>query len=87
MNRIVRKLMPASELPEALRNQFADQEQVIVTVETVEEQAPAAIAPADWTPEDFRARVLAYKRQNASPLSVEEAVSRIRQLRDEWDDP
>lgn len=87
MNRIVRKLMPASELPEALRNEFSDEDQVIVTVETVESQAPLDMSSAQWTPEDFRERVLSYKRQNSRPLTVELAVSRIRQLRDEWDDP
>lgn len=87
MNRIVRKLMPASELPEALRNQFSDQDQVFVTVETLEDIKTVNRTPPAWSEEEFRQRIAKYKLENRHPVSEEEAVARIRQLRDEWDDP
>jgi len=77
MNKIVREHYPASLLPEDLRGQFADDAEVTVTIEEEQE-----------TPLD-REKLLALMeeaRRHAGNVTLEEAVRRVRELRDEWDD-
>lgn len=79
MNRIVTHHIPASELPEKLRGEIPVGAMVTVTVQ-----------------EDHPRRALSFKelRERAEqiksspgfrPVNPEEAVRRIRELRDEWD--
>jgi hypothetical protein len=76
MNRIVREHYPVSKLPEELREGLEPGASVTVTVE--EERKPFS---RDELLESFREA-----RKNARGVTVEEAVARIRELRDEWDD-
>lgn len=76
MNKIVLEHYPASKLPEELRGSIAPGASVTVTIEE-----EAAASPD-------REKLLALIRRaqrNAKPVSLEEAVQRVRELRDEWD--
>jgi hypothetical protein len=76
MNKIVIKHYPASKLPDDLREGIAPWVSVKVTVE-VETAARLSIEELVR-----RSREL----QKSSPgTTIEEAVARIRALRDEWD--
>lgn len=74
MNKIVREHYPASKLPKELRE--GNEEGAAVTVQ-VEHRKPLSREEVL----DFMSKVEArgYK------TSLEEAVSRVRELRDEWD--
>ena len=77
MNKIVLEHYPASKLPEELRKGFSTDAAVRITVEE-EPRKPLS-----------REQLLDLIRQaqaNAPGTTMEEAVARIRALRDEWDD-
>jgi hypothetical protein len=77
MNKIVREHYPASKLPAELRTGIAPGAAVRVTVEE-ETRKPLS-----------RAELLASlreAREHAPGVTVEEAVARVRELRDEWED-
>lgn len=77
MNKIVRQHYPASHLPEDLRGKIAKGASVTVTVE---EEARKPLS---------REQLLQLMRKaqaNAPGTTLEEAVARIRTLRDEWED-
>lgn len=76
MNRIVHDHYPASRLPDDLRDGTRDGASVRVTVE---EESPV-IGKAE-----LRALTLALQSRRRG-TTIEEAVARIRELRDEWDD-
>lgn len=76
MNRIVKKHYPASQLPKDLRDGLDPSSQVRITIE--EERA-------NPTSEELTALLLE-ARKKARGITTEEAVARIRELRDEWDD-
>lgn len=100
MNKIVREHYPAAKLPDDLRAGIDPARQVTVTV--VEEDAePGAsilqkllkdVRDADagerrYSVEEMRKRVEELHAKGLiQPTSVDEAVARIRALRDEWDD-
>lgn len=79
MNKIVLEHYPASKLPEELREGIAASASVKITVE--EEQA----ARPPMTRDEFLDS-LREARRDAPGVTLEEAVTRIRELRDEWDD-
>jgi hypothetical protein len=77
MNKIVLEHYPASKLPEELRKGFSADAAVKVTVEE-EPRKPLS-----------REQLLDLMREaqaHAPGTTLEEAVARIRALRDEWDD-
>jgi hypothetical protein len=84
MNKIVREHYPVEKLPEDLRRLVSDAESV--TVELTEEGGPAlkpltrdeAVAMMRQSQQEHAAR--------GTSVTTEEAVRRIRELRDEWDD-
>jgi hypothetical protein len=76
MNKIVHQHVPASALPEELREGIDASATVTVTVE--EEGGLKTLAQLQ--------RLLADARRDARGISTEDAVARIRELRDEWDD-
>jgi hypothetical protein len=76
MGRVELKHYPASKLPTELRGAFDDGDFVNVTIE------------ADAVRQVSREDVLKVLRRHVPQgqgVSIEEAVSRIRALRDEWD--
>lgn len=75
MNRIVREHYPVEKLPEDLREGI---EGTHVSV-TVEIEEPAPLPQPTW--QEIRAKLK--KRELA--VTTEEAVARIRALRDEWE--
>lgn len=78
MNKIVREHYPASKLPEELRTGLPSDASVKVTVE--EELPEGRTSRAE-----FAKQLEAVRRNLDRKVSVEEAVARIRELRDEWD--
>lgn len=76
MNKVILEHYPASKLPDELREGIALSASVRVTVEE------EAKRPLNHT------RLLELMRNaqaNAAGTSLEEAVARVRALRDEWD--
>ncbi len=78
MNRIVRDHYPASRPSKGA--------EVSVTVE-VRGRVPFGPDPErkPMTPDELRESIRRYKAQNRNPVTAEEAVARMRALRDEWD--
>jgi hypothetical protein len=75
MNKIVRERYPASQLPDDLRVGLDSKAHVRVTIEQE--------SPVSEDASRLRAMLVAARR--ASPAD-DDPVSRIRKLRDEWDD-
>jgi hypothetical protein len=91
MNKIVREHYPVANLPEDLREGLEESAmvRVVVEVEPSAQQREALLEiamngkPATWEElMEMRGKLLADGRPS---VSVEEAVARIRELRDEWD--
>lgn len=81
MNKIVKQHYPAAKLPVELREGIDPQGRVTVTV--IEEEKPPKHV---MTLEEIIAEANRLKREgHIEPVSAEEAVARIRALRDEWD--
>lgn len=98
MNKIVRDHYPASKLPDDLRGDIDTNATVRIIIEQREAlDALDASAPAPALSDyrkpgssvelaDLLAGIRAYKQQHGSTTDSEEAVRRIRELRNEWDD-
>jgi hypothetical protein len=76
MGRVELKHYPASKLPADLRGAFVEGDFVNVTVES---DAGRPVSRADVL------KVLRRHVPNGQEVSIEEAVGRVRELRDEWD--
>ena len=74
MNKIVRELLPASDLPSRYRGTFDPASRVRITIEEV---------PSPPTREALVAMIEAARRL---PPAEDDAVERIRKLRDERDE-
>jgi hypothetical protein len=80
VNRIVKEHYPVAELPEDLRREIGNETEVRLTIE------PRTPRPTKSLTE-ILAQAAALRRSGAMrPVSIDEAVARIRTLRDEWDD-
>ena len=79
MNRIIHEHYPASKLPDELREGIDPDRHVTVTV-VEEEQRPSREALVQLLEEARR------RASSVGDVSTKEAVRRIRDLRDEWDD-
>ncbi len=96
MNKIVREHYPASKLPEELRQGLSPDATVKIVIEEegeAEERHVLLLADGDriWsdrseTVEELLEKIRAHKEKYGSTTSGDEAVQRIRALRDEWDD-
>ena len=99
MNKIVRDHYPVSQLPDDLRVGLDENATVRIVIEEREDQTsngdthdvPASFF--EYRPPgppikvaDLLESILAYQKDNAPSTDMEEAVRRIRELRDEWDD-
>ncbi|WJH41843.1 hypothetical protein N7E02_16505 [Aliirhizobium terrae] len=91
MNKIVREHYPVANLPEDLREGLADGATVRIVVEVEEKPVDfdallsLAMAAKPVKPEEImemRRKILADGRPS---VTMEDAVARIRELRDEWD--
>ena len=86
MNRIVRDHYPVEKLPADLREGLAGHATVRIEIE-VEPEAAAGQSPQRVTTLKETLEMIAKYRAKGHPsVSSEEAVARIRELRDEWDD-
>lgn len=91
MNKIVRDHYPVENLPADLRQGLEDQATVRVVIE-VESKAssdplavPASTGKKPLTIEETLEMIRKYKAEGHPSVSADEAVARIRELRDEWD--
>ncbi|MGD9914190.1 MAG: hypothetical protein AB7S80_08920 [Rhizobiaceae bacterium] len=76
MNKVVREHYPAEKLPQELREGIAAGASVRVTVEV--ERRPLS--------REQLLETIRKAQANARGTTLEEAVARVRSLRDEWDD-
>jgi hypothetical protein len=80
VKRIVKEHYPVAELPEDLRREIGNETEVRLTIELRAPRSTKSLAEI-FTQAD------ALRRSGAiRPVSIDEAVARIRTLRDEWDD-
>ena len=92
MNKIVREHYPVSELPEELRKEFEGVETVRLVVEEERPQLTGAAAIAalgakyrkHWA-DTAASGPIDYARHRGQ-TTIEEAVARVREIRDGWDD-
>ena len=92
MNKVVRKEMLAGELPDLLRGEFAADEAVEVMVRSREGNRDASAESIDdiltrmmRIDRTLTAEDLLRRHPPAGVVTCEEAVARIRALREEWD--
>ena len=88
MNKIVREHYPVENLPADLREGLTDGSTVRVVVE-VEGDLASAQNPKPsklMSVQESMEMIRRYREANPERVDVEEAVARIRELRDEWDD-
>ncbi len=87
MNRIVREHYPVEKLPEDLREGLPAGRKVTVTLEEEVAFEPINLAEVEDALREARPMTLADIRARLRPtgLGPNEAVERIRALRDEWD--
>ena len=76
MNKVVLEHYPAARLPKDLRGSIATNASVRVTVE----EEPVSSDRGELL------KLLDEARREAKGVSMDDAVRRIRELRDEWDD-
>lgn len=99
MNKIVREHYPVSKLPEDIREELKGVETVNIVIDTPDETSGIpALQSAERAYQAYLAtlqpmnlkELLADKARNPEKyrgsVTPEEAVARIRELRDEWDD-
>lgn len=96
MNKIIREHYPVANLPEDLREGLASDATVRVVLE-VEDDATSdddlypgfkdlpKVERKPLTREETLELIKQYKALGRPSVTVEEAVARIRELRDEWD--
>jgi hypothetical protein len=99
MNKIVRDHYPVSRLPDDLRTGFDHDATVRIVIE--EQETSTVAGSTDGLPPSFfeyrepgppmkvadlLESIRTYKASRAPSTDEEEAVRRIRELRDEWDD-
>jgi hypothetical protein len=80
--------MPASELPEAWRDDIPADAEVIVTVEVREQRFPGFPPEPERKPmtaDELRESIRRYKASPEFREATDDPVERIRALRDEWD--
>ncbi len=79
--KIIREDYPVDRLPEDLRAEFGDVTRVRVTVEAL----PVRRKLTTWAEIEAEINAL-HASPTFRPVSTEEAVARVRELRDEWPD-
>ncbi|UVC09334.1 hypothetical protein IHQ71_01505 [Rhizobium sp. TH2] len=91
MNKIVREHYPVSKLPEELKKEFEG----VATVRLVLEETPAISGAAALEALEAKYQAHAANLASEGPIdfsrhrgktTIAEAVARVRELRDEWDD-
>ncbi|MEA3533377.1 hypothetical protein [Rhizobium sp. CC-YZS058] len=98
MNKIVREHYPAAKLPEELRQGLDADARVRIVIEEEASDMPslpqivplpdldALASNRSQTVEELLETIRMHKARYGSTTSGDEAVQRIRALRDEWDD-
>ncbi len=99
MNKITFEHYPASRLPEDLREGLEKNAtvRIVIEEETTDRQTEEdelfpgfkdfpKVDLKPMTVEDLSESIKRIRAENRTSVSMEEAVSRIRTLRDEWDD-
>jgi fibronectin type 3 domain-containing protein len=84
MNKIVREHYPVENLPADLREGLGDSETVRVVIEV--DAATLEDAPKQRTVKETLEQLEKIRQGRAPDTDVTEAVSRVRALRNEWED-
>jgi hypothetical protein len=83
MNKMVREVLPVSELPERLRRRFAPEANVVVTIESTDADAPASAVGSSPEGMGHFSRFKEVRRTHfASGADIDDHVLA---LREEWD--
>ena len=85
MNKIVRDHYPVANLPEDLREGFGANDTVRVVIEMEDEEGVSDSIRKPMTGKEAVEAIRRYKALGRPSITPEEAVARIRELRDEWD--
>lgn len=95
MNKIVREHYPVEKLPADLREGLEGIDSVRIVLETSNEGISTdhfsvlkSVLPPARKPmslEESLEAIRSFRAKNVSPVSLDEAVASIRELRDEWD--
>ena len=85
MNKIVRDHYPVANLPEDLREGFGAGDTVRVVIEMEDKNGVDDSQRKPMTGKEAAEAIRRYKALGRPSVSPEEAVARIRELRDEWD--
>lgn len=95
MNKIVREHYPVEKLPADLREGLEGIDSVRIVLETPNDDMAISgfsvlnsVLPRPRKPmslEESLEAVRSFRAKNVSPVSLDEAVARVRELRDEWD--
>ncbi|TCQ29710.1 hypothetical protein [Rhizobium sp. PP-CC-3G-465] len=95
MNKIVREYYPAALLPDDLRDGLDGSVHVRIVIETQESLSESEPAHPPFLPTrtdrsvsgaEMLEKIRVHKAKYGTTTTEEEAVRRIRDLRDEWDD-
>jgi hypothetical protein len=89
MNKIVREHYPVDKLPEDLRPLVEGASEVTIVLTVEDDGDDEKVAPAPLSTEDAVALMRQMQREASAAgrtVTGEEAVRRIRELRDEWDE-
>jgi len=88
MNKIVREHYPVENLPADLREGLTDGStvRVVVEVEGGVTSESGTEPKRLMSVQDTLEMIRRYRESNPERADIEEAVARIRELRDEWDD-
>jgi hypothetical protein len=88
MNKIVREHYPVENLPADLREGLTDGStvRIVVEVEGGVTSEPGTETKGRMSLQDTLEMIRRYREANPERADIEEAVARIRELRDEWDD-
>lgn len=89
MNKIVRDHYPVENLPADLREGLGEGKTVRVVVEVEAEQRDVPLEGKRRKPltvGETLEMIESYRRSKPADVDVKEAIQRIRELRDEWDD-
>lgn len=94
MNKIVRQHYPVANLPEDLREGLADNATVRIVLEVEDAADDSTLGSGDFQTKPGKPlkrtealeAIRRFKALNRPAVGLEDAVARIRTLRDEWDD-
>ena len=84
MNRIVREHYPVSKLPEDLRQEFAGQDEVTLTISSIDADTSQKHAAPETERARFNSLEELFAMAKPTYRSLDDVAAHVRSLRDEW---